>query len=113
MNEDITFCKNECMVTRCERHPSNIKHPELPHSYAELYRTEYCCLLRGLKSQGKWIPENNRRKSQIFICSECSGIVYYPQNHRDNEPKRCGYDYCPYCRADMRGVQNESNEQTD
>ena len=99
MNDDITYCKNgwnECMVTRCERHPSNIKH-----------------LLRGLKSQGKWIPENDRRKSQIFICSECRGIVYYPQNHRDNEPKRCGYDYCPYCRTDMRGVQNESNKQKD
>lgn len=47
MTDDMTFCKNgwdECKVTRCERHPSNIKHKELPHSYAELYRTEYCFL---------------------------------------------------------------------
>lgn len=47
MNDDITYCKNgwnECMVTRCERHPSNILHPEEPHSYAELYRMEYCLL---------------------------------------------------------------------
>lgn len=47
MTEDITFCQNgweECQVTRCERHPSNIENPQLPHSYAKLYRTEYCPL---------------------------------------------------------------------
>ena len=47
MTEDITFCQNgweECLVTRCERHPSNIENPQIPHSYAKLYRTEYCPL---------------------------------------------------------------------
>ena len=47
MTEDITFCQNgweECQVTRCERHPSNIENPQLPHTYAKLYRTEYCPL---------------------------------------------------------------------
>lgn len=46
MNDDITFClnggKKECMVVRCERHPSNIVDRSIPHSYAELYMTEYC-----------------------------------------------------------------------
>ena len=45
--DDITFCMrglDDCLVTRCERHPRNIIHQELPHSYAQLYQTEYCPL---------------------------------------------------------------------
>ena len=47
MNDDITFCMNgwkECGLTRCERHPSNISDRSIPHSFAKLYRTEYCPL---------------------------------------------------------------------
>ena len=45
--DDITFCWNgfeECGLTRCERHPSNISDRSIPHSFAKLYRTEYCPL---------------------------------------------------------------------
>ena len=68
-SDDITFCLQEnCHVARCERHPSNIKHPELPHSYAMLYQTDCCPLIttqKRLMSEGKksgdiqknhWIP---------------------------------------------------------
>ena len=47
MDDDITFCINgwkECGLTRCERHPSNISDKSIPHSFAELYQTEYCPL---------------------------------------------------------------------
>lgn len=43
MSEDITFCDNQkCKVTRCFRNPKNIKHFEIPHSFASLEGSEYC-----------------------------------------------------------------------
>lgn len=62
-SDDITFCsQDDCHVSRCERHPSNIKHPELPHSYAMLYQTEYCPLEQKPKvyAFGEWIPCSER-----------------------------------------------------
>ncbi|MGN1130219.1 MAG: hypothetical protein ACI4Q8_02615 [Ruminococcus sp.] len=43
MNEDITFCDNrKCKNKKCFRNPKNIKHFEIPHSFASLKGTDYC-----------------------------------------------------------------------
>lgn len=43
MSEDITFCDNQkCKVTRCFRNPKNIKHFEIPHSFASLEGSDMC-----------------------------------------------------------------------
>lgn len=43
MSEDITFCDNQkCKVKRCFRNPKNIKHFEIPHSFASLEGTDLC-----------------------------------------------------------------------
>ena len=43
MSEDITFCDNtKCRVTRCFRNAKNIKHFEIPHSFASLEGSGLC-----------------------------------------------------------------------
>lgn len=44
MSDDITFCmKFNCtMVKGCDMNPKNIRHPEIPHSFAYYEGTEYC-----------------------------------------------------------------------
>ena len=96
MTEDITFCQNgweECQVTRCERHPSNIENPQLPHSYAKLYRTEYCPLEKPqpvdtvevvrCKDCKHWIPYD-------WMFSE----VWKSQNIDDYAESEIGCTYC-------------------
>ena len=46
ISEDMTFCLDKCNYKKCSRHPSNIKHREIPHSYAELKGTELCELIK-------------------------------------------------------------------
>ena len=41
-SDDITFCVSECDNKSCFRHPSNIKVPDIPHSFAYLEGTEDC-----------------------------------------------------------------------
>ena len=43
-NDDITFCGSPCDNTSCFRHPSNCKHPELPHSVSVFMGTGICPL---------------------------------------------------------------------
>lgn len=81
MNDDITYCKNgwnECMVTRCERHPSNIHVIRFPHSYAELYRTEYCPLEKPKLT-------NRERLAQDILTHDAEWVVCrLEQMFRDN-----------------------------
>lgn len=42
MSDDITFCSSECDRTECPRHPSNIRHDWLDHSFSDLRGTAYC-----------------------------------------------------------------------
>lgn len=41
-SDDITFCADKCEDIRCFRHPYNILHHDIPHSFAYLKDTEYC-----------------------------------------------------------------------
>ena len=41
-SDDITFCSSKCNYKSCFRHPSNIHHPWMLHSFAELKNTVYC-----------------------------------------------------------------------
>lgn len=51
MNEDITFCFSDCKITKCIRNKKNIKHQEIPHSYAFLEGTD-CCIKTNEGSDG-------------------------------------------------------------
>ena len=44
---------------------------------------------------GEWIKINNRPKTYIRRCSVCGRDSYTCFSEKD-------YDYCPWCRADMR-----------
>ena len=41
-SDDITFCADKCDDVQCFRHPNNILHYNIPHSFAYLKDTEYC-----------------------------------------------------------------------
>ena len=47
--------------------------------------------------QGKWLPENNRPKSMMYVCSVCSGLAYFPFTGDREGEKSCKYAYCPRC----------------
>lgn len=42
MSDDMTFCGSECDRTDCPRHPSNIRHYWLDHSFSDFRGTDYC-----------------------------------------------------------------------
>lgn len=54
-SEDITFCTNKkCTLTRCMRNPKNIRHHDIPHSFADLDGIEnYCLKVNKEKKNGK------------------------------------------------------------
>lgn len=41
-SDDITFCGSECDNVKCFRHPSNIIHHDIPHSFSLLKDTKLC-----------------------------------------------------------------------
>ena len=45
---------------------------------------------------GRWIKENSRKKSYLWICSNCRKIAYFCGGDG-----KCAYQYCPNCGADM------------
>lgn len=45
---------------------------------------------------GRWIKENSRKKSYLWICSNCRKIAYFCSGDG-----KCAYQYCPNCGADM------------
>lgn len=49
MRDDITFCGSECNAKNCFRHPSNIKHSSMLHSFADFKGTDDCLneILKG------------------------------------------------------------------
>lgn len=56
--------------------------------------------------RGRWISENSRTNSWTFLCSACGGKAYFPRmGKRDGSKVRCGYEYCPHCKAIMEGVE--------
>lgn len=56
---------------------------------------------------GRWLDDNRRPKSSRFVCSVCGEVAYYPQNHRSDKPRACGYPYCPNCGALMDKEEGE------
>lgn len=42
MNEDITFCLEDCEDRECIRNKRNIMTQLIPHSFAQFKWTDYC-----------------------------------------------------------------------
>lgn len=51
LSDDITFCGNNCVDTKCRRHPTNIQDLSIPHSFAYLLGTEDCRQLHLMKAR--------------------------------------------------------------
>lgn len=115
--DDITFCLNgwrkECMVTRCERHPDNIRDKTIPHSFSEFYKTEYCPLERpkekdlvevirckDCKNQEKFFQKDGRRKDGGYYIYGCYLAEGYSHVCLDD-------DYCS--RAERKEGKHETN----
>ena len=45
---------------------------------------------------GRWIAENARSNSYLFLCSECGGKVY-SLGKDEHKRKFCNYEFCPHC----------------
>lgn len=48
---------------------------------------------------GKWIEENVRPKSYMWICSECRSVAYMPVK---GQRKEAYFRFCPNCGAQMQ-----------
>lgn len=57
-SDDITFCASTCDDRTCYRHPSNIIHRDIPHSFAPLKNTTHCPLYHDYyKYPCKWYAQ--------------------------------------------------------
>ena len=56
-------------------------------------------------AKGKWIAENSRPKSFMFVCSLCGKKAYDRPygSAKHTSPKVCKLKYCPNCGAKMEG----------
>lgn len=64
--------------------------------------------------RGKWLAENSRPKSVMFVCSVCGKIAHDRplDSAKVRVRKRCNLEYCPHCGARMDGgTENEHNVQ--
>lgn len=76
----------------------------------ELYPSEYAELEDALNRipaadvapvrHGRWIKENSRKKSYLWICSNCRKIAYFCGGDG-----KCAYQYCPHCGAIMDDME--------
>ncbi len=53
-SDDITFCGDKCDRKTCFRHPANIIHREIPHSFANLKGTKLCSKEAECKEKKVW-----------------------------------------------------------
>lgn len=55
---------------------------------------------------GRWQEVGGTPKGQMFHCSICHKVAYFPQPTRDKTwKKQCPYTYCPNCGAKMDGKE--------
>lgn len=45
---------------------------------------------------GVWTKRDNRKKCQVFICSECGRSVHDIW-YDENKETKCRYKFCPFC----------------
>lgn len=59
-----------------------------------------------------WIKKDNRRKSQIFICSSCKkecNCIAYVSKTKVVRINTCDYIFCPYCGKRMKRKENDES----
>lgn len=57
---------------------------------------------------GRWLRENARPRSSIFLCSVCKAKAYFiVGNHKRTPPASISYKFCPNCGARMDGEEND------
>lgn len=85
-------------------------------SWDELFEEEYKKLAADMNvptttaaRHGKWISENDRPKSVMFVCSECGNIAHDRPlgSAKFYKIKKCNLEYCPHCGAKMDGGGSE------
>ena len=119
MTDDITFCATKCNCINCFRHPSNIKNPSIPHSFAYLKDAEDCPMKKNIKREFIEII-TNYPPDDLCTYPEYRGKPYYSIHYRENGEEFVGFgtykievlsrylqDY--FFGADMRGNENEKN----
>lgn len=60
MSDDMTFCMDPCNHKVCYRHPSHIRVPQIPHSYAHFKGTDECVIYGDIKPLH--LEEGEKRK---------------------------------------------------
>lgn len=91
--DDITFCGSDCNNKKCIRHPSNIREPNIPHSFAYLKDTDHCPLkkkevrlnaptIEPKKVEGEWIDHS----ATFWECPDCGHLL-----------EKC----CPNCQREV------------
>lgn len=92
MSDDITFCDNtKCKVKKCFRNPKNIKHFEIPHSFASLEGTDLCPSFKKRRI-------TNFEKIKQMSVEELAEYIL-DEFRIDCEQCECRFDYnsCKYC----------------
>ena len=70
MSDDITFCGSDCNNKKCFRHPSNIREPRIPHSFAYLKDTDDC----PMQKQEVRLIDANALKEHKFLSPQLKVI---------------------------------------
>ena len=108
------YIDRQAAIDALEREQSLVERPITETRWFDLGLRKAQDVLSELPSaevepvkHGRWEDDNRRPKSSRFVCSLCGEVAYYPQNHRRDKPRACGYPYCPNCGAKMAAKEGE------
>lgn len=78
--DDISFCLSECSEKTCFRHPSNIIHHDIPHSFSDFRGTKSCMYYHKDSYPCKWYAwyEGVCTNGDCPYCADCCPV-------RDNQ----------------------------
>ena len=80
----------------CANHPEYLMKDDALHVIDSIPAADVAPVRHG-----RWIKENSRKKSYLWICSNCRKIAYFCGG-----AGKCAYQYCPNCGARMDGGED-------